>query len=868
MSSGLPGPHDLLRLLLAQQQQQQQQQPHQSVALSVAPAPSHHQRPMGLAPPAPAAQCLSQLMEYLQANVNTGASHPPAPAASEPNENSEQSQRYAHRAGVMQTKNVPAAPAMAQQFLSLPQTGGTITVPPTNVFASYQPQVQQQQLRQAQQQQIRLQAQQLISQQTYHQQNTTSQPTEENILASLRLLSEIDPRMAAEAVIQVLNMASAAWQGQQQNGQEVNGQVQQHLQPRESSGPDHRPQALTPSPSLLSRQLSSPSQPGSKPSAPPPTHKDGSLSIASSNNGIVQLPGTNGTRVPPKEKVASIPAMHVPNAPSNPSSKHPLATGAKSLTTGVRHVAEKGPDNGCKGKVKSLNKESSPQARKNSSKKHHSPIDRLPNQTQDQKITLPAAAASEGHDQLSVMAVGSLPAPLPTPDSFTLQSWSLDLLEIHVQQLKHLSQPIPQHLAVLLFNRRRKEEKRKAKRLANRKSATVSRARKKTFIEDMTKDNARLRKRADILNCLPDMVISISMEGKITFCGSQVEKVLKHNPFELLGTNIKDIIVPNSRKTIQRLIQDQVSTVNRQFCAYGETVSEDREGMNGVRNGSCTDAVEWNHSNRPTDDHVTSVQSYREPCPMFEVNANSFEPFADEEASDSSDERCSKNQLIHTTTEFNESFKGSSSSHESSQAEKGNISEKGSRLVSVYEVCFIRDDLTTVWCELTSSILCMRSLFDDESLFEPKAALGAITKGSKSAQGSGNNTVLEEDDELLLCIRPTYEGKNIEEEFRFAYKVNAERESEAASLPNGDSPTASSNPSGSDLSADGSLTMFSSPAGCLPDKHQLDGESEKKYASQLPPLKKHKATCHQSCTVVQDVQSIAESLMLMSYRAS
>lgn len=77
---------------------------------------------------------------------------------------------------------------------------------------------------------------------------------------------------------------------------------------------------------------------------------------------------------------------------------------------------------------------------------------------------------------------------------------------MHVQQLKHASQPIPQHLAVILFNRRRKEEKRKAKRLANRKSATVSRARKKAFIEDMTKDNARLRKRAAILECLPDIV--------------------------------------------------------------------------------------------------------------------------------------------------------------------------------------------------------------------------------------------------------------------------------------------------------------------------------------------------------------------------
>jgi hypothetical protein len=77
---------------------------------------------------------------------------------------------------------------------------------------------------------------------------------------------------------------------------------------------------------------------------------------------------------------------------------------------------------------------------------------------------------------------------------------------MHVQQLKHASQPIPQHLAVILVNKRRKEEKRKAKRVANRKSATVSRARKKAFIDDMAEDNARLRRKVAILNCLPDLV--------------------------------------------------------------------------------------------------------------------------------------------------------------------------------------------------------------------------------------------------------------------------------------------------------------------------------------------------------------------------
>jgi len=366
-------------------------------------------------------------MEYLQANVTPGASHAPPPAASEPHENFEQLQRYAHQAGVMQMNNAPAAPAMAQQFLALPQTGGTTTVPPTTGFASYQPQsqqlhqAQQQQLRQAQQQQFRVQAQQLINQQTHQQQNPTPQQRRDNILASLRLLSGIDPRMAAEAVMQVLNMSSAAWQGQQQHHQESNGQVQQQLQPRGSSGQNHHPQALTPSPSLLSQQLSSPSQPGSKPSASPPAHKDGSLSFASSNNGIIDPPEKNGTRVSPKEQVAPL-----PNAPSNSSCMHPLATGSKSLANGVHLVAGKGTDNGCKGK--SQKKESPQKARKKRSKKHHSPIDRSTNQSQYQNIALPATAASEGQDQLSVTAAGSLPPPLPTPDSLTLQSWSLDLL--------------------------------------------------------------------------------------------------------------------------------------------------------------------------------------------------------------------------------------------------------------------------------------------------------------------------------------------------------------------------------------------------------------------------------------------------------
>jgi hypothetical protein len=59
---------------------------------------------------------------------------------------------------------------------------------------------------------------------------------------------------------------------------------------------------------------------------------------------------------------------------------------------------------------------------------------------------------------------------------------------------------------------------------------------------------------------------------------------------------------------------------------------------------------------------------------MLEVNANPLLPFADEEVSDSSVERRSKNHLNHTTTESNESSEGSTSSNESSQTENGNKS--------------------------------------------------------------------------------------------------------------------------------------------------------------------------------------------------
>jgi len=135
-----------------------------------------------------------------------------------------------------------------------------------------------------------------------------------------------------------------------------------------------------------------------------------------------------------------------------------------------------------------------------------------------------------------------------------MQNWKLQQLEAHVQMLRKTNQAIPQPIAMLLADARRKEEKRKAKRVANRKSACTSRARKKALVEEMTRTNARLKRQALILALLPDLVIAITIEGEITFCSAQVERVLRHKISDMIGADLSDLLIPASRAALKSLI--------------------------------------------------------------------------------------------------------------------------------------------------------------------------------------------------------------------------------------------------------------------------------------------------------------------------
>jgi len=229
-------------------------------------------------------------------------------------------------------------------------------------------------------------------------------------------------------------------------------------------------------------------------------------------------------------------------------------------------------------------------------------------------------------------------------------------------------------MSLLIADMRRKEEKRHAKRLANRKSASTSRARKKALIEEMTKDNARLRRQALILSYLPDPVIAISTDGVITFCSMQVERVLKHEVSGLVGANIEDIIVPNSRESIRRLIRDLIIAEQRAL-----SVDDDEDE-------SCEGNEDGNGNNRDDSNaaamlhEISGHSSEQNYPPLLEVKVKagqgSTEVAAGEDVSDSSGDPPSKNGQAKLSEMSSLTHKNSSLSPDSGEDQQPPSADK------------------------------------------------------------------------------------------------------------------------------------------------------------------------------------------------
>lgn len=73
----------------------------------------------------------------------------------------------------------------------------------------------------------------------------------------------------------------------------------------------------------------------------------------------------------------------------------------------------------------------------------------------------------------------------------------------------------------------------------------------------------------------------ISVDGKIKFCNLQLARVLRHKVEDLEGASIEDLIVPESRGSLRRLIQEL--TVAEHFAAEGEEGTDSGSDSNGAQ---------------------------------------------------------------------------------------------------------------------------------------------------------------------------------------------------------------------------------------------------------------------------------------------
>jgi hypothetical protein len=332
--------------------------------------------------------------------------------------------------------------------------------------------------------------------------------------------------------------------------------------------------------------------------------------------------------------------------------------------------------------------------------------------------------------------------------------------------LQKLNQSVPQSVAVLLADSQRKQKKRTAKRAANRKSASTSRARKKALDEEMTKANARLRRQALILALLPDLVIAISTDGEITLCSAQVERGLQHPIDELIGAKLHDLLVPASRDALTGLIDELMESEKKEAPTDAHParrgtkrrLSDERNAGDAAASKNAEENRSGNGPGRVSArsrniSAATIVSELSFPLSVVEVESQqSAKPPPDNaETNDNSDNSTSNNsggkQQLSPMTNISQSPTAPSSGEDSGArgaALAKRASANGKRLPS-------SDD-----CSSSSETKNMRTA--NENLDQSSSSLSETDDAPKPVEVK----------ELLLCLRPIGDGeKKVDESLRF-----------------------------------------------------------------------------------------------------
>jgi len=163
------------------------------------------------------------------------------------------------------------------------------------------------------------------------------------------------------------------------------------------------------------------------------------------------------------------------------------------------------------------------------------------------------------------------------------------------------------------------------KRAANRRSAQLSRKRKKQFIEELKEENDDLRRKEQILRSIPDLVVVFDSAGKLGFVSQSVSRFLAFTSNELEGTSFWNRLCDESVRLLKAAFMDALAArkPGKDTAPLGEGLWElrlvDKDGkhkiviLNGVVHftGETPECV---CSIRPTDD--SSVQYLKMPTSM------------------------------------------------------------------------------------------------------------------------------------------------------------------------------------------------------------------------------------------------------------
>lgn len=102
--------------------------------------------------------------------------------------------------------------------------------------------------------------------------------------------------------------------------------------------------------------------------------------------------------------------------------------------------------------------------------------------------------------------------------------------------------------------------KREQKRAANRRSAQLSRKRKKQFIEELKEENDELRRKEQILKSLPDLVVVFDSSGRLGFVSHSVDRLLSFTAAELEGTSFWERLCEDSVRLLKAAFMDSLAT--------------------------------------------------------------------------------------------------------------------------------------------------------------------------------------------------------------------------------------------------------------------------------------------------------------------